>query len=71
MFTARKDAGTIIVKMTDVLKRFLRDESGATAIEHGMIVALFCIAVLFAARSISSNITNTFNVAANTMANGY
>jgi pilus assembly protein Flp/PilA len=55
--------------MCKVLARFFRDESGATAIEHGMLVALFCIAVLFAAHSISSGIENTFGVARNAMAN--
>lgn len=56
--------------MSRVLTRFLRDERGATAIEHGMLVALFCIAVLFAARSISAGIVNTFTLVGDTMANG-
>jgi len=56
--------------MLKILSDFLRDERGATAIEHGMLVALFCVAVLFAARSISSSIENTFGTARNTMANG-
>lgn len=55
--------------MSKVVKQFWRDESGATAVEHGMLVALFCIAVLFAARSISSGIVNTFGNLSNTMAN--
>lgn len=56
--------------MRTLLSKFFRDEGGATAIEHGMIVALFCVAVLFAARSVSSSIDNIFGVARNTMANG-
>lgn len=56
--------------MRNLLSTFVRDESGATAIEHGMLVALFCVAVLFAARSIGSSIENTFGTARNTMANG-
>lgn len=55
--------------MRTLLSKFFRDESGATAIEYGMIVALFCVAVLFAARTIGSNIVNTFDTARTTMAN--
>jgi pilus assembly protein Flp/PilA len=29
-----------------MLKRFLRDKGGATAIEYGLIVALICLAIV-------------------------
>lgn len=54
---------------TMLLRRFVRDESGATAIEYGMLVALFCVFVLFGARAIGSGISNTFTTATDTMKN--
>ena len=46
--------------------RFLNDESGATAIEYGLIAALISVAIIAATTSLGSNISRTFNnVAAN------
>ena len=46
-----------------MLKRFIEDESGATAIEYGLIVALIAIAIIAAMQGIGGNLTNTMNVA--------
>ena len=47
--------------MTTLLARFLNDESGATAIEYGLIAALISVAIISAATTLGSNIANTFN----------
>ena len=41
--------------------RFLNNESGATAIEYGLIAALIAVAIISAATTLGSNIANTFN----------
>jgi pilus assembly protein Flp/PilA len=44
-----------------LLSRFAADESGATAIEYGLIAALIAVAIIAALNSLSSNLKNTFN----------
>jgi pilus assembly protein Flp/PilA len=52
--------------MMTKLKRFVSDESGATAIEYGLIATLIAIAVIVAARSVGTNLAGTFtNIATN------
>ncbi len=46
--------------MTTLFARFAKDESGATAIEYGLIAALISIALIAAATSLGQNISNTF-----------
>jgi len=43
------------------LKQFLADESGATAIEYGLIAALIAVAIIAALNALSGNLQNTFN----------
>ena len=50
------------------LVRFLKDESGATAIEYGLIAALIAVAIITAVGSLGNNASNTFNTVANAMA---
>lgn len=46
--------------------RFMNDESGATAIEYGLIAAGISIAILTAVQLVGNNLTNVFtNVASN------
>ena len=47
--------------MTTTFARFLNDESGATAIEYGLIAALIAVGIILAATTVGSNISNTFN----------
>ena len=47
--------------MTTLIKRFAKDESGATAIEYGLIASLIAIGVIAAARTLGTNLSNTFN----------
>ncbi len=52
--------------MTNLFARFVSDESGATAIEYGLIAALISVAIISAATTLGTNISTTFNkVAAN------
>lgn len=46
--------------------RLLKNESGATAIEYGLIAALISVAIIVAVRAIGTNLNSTFtNVAGN------
>ena len=47
--------------MTKLFARFVKDESGATAIEYGLIAALISIAIITAATTLGTNISNTFD----------
>jgi len=44
-----------------MLKRFLMDEEGATAIEYGLIAALIGVAIITAAGLVGDGLNNTFN----------
>ena len=44
-----------------LFKRFAADQSGATAIEYGLIAALIAVAIIAALRGLSTNIQSTFN----------
>src|ERR1700687_1372277 len=53
-------------EMQILFSRFMNDESGATAIEYGLIAAGISIAILTAVQLVGNNLTNVFtNVAAN------
>lgn len=43
------------------LKTIVTDESGATAIEYGLIAALVAVAAITALTTLGSNLTATFN----------
>ena len=46
---------------------FLKDQSGATAIEYGLIAAGISVVIITAVQSVGSNLTNTFESIANAM----
>jgi pilus assembly protein Flp/PilA len=46
--------------MTKLFARFLKDESGATAIEYGLIAALISVALIAGASSLGNALNNTF-----------
>ena len=46
--------------MTQFMKRFAQDESGATAIEYGLIAALIAVVVIGAVSAIGTNLNKTF-----------
>ena len=47
--------------------RFLKDESGATAIEYGLIASLVAVAIITGAGALGNNLNNTFTSLANKM----
>ena len=49
--------------MRRFLSRFLRDESGATAIEYGMILALMFLVILGALQAFGGTGSGIFNTA--------
>ncbi len=44
-----------------VIARFLRDDSGATAIEYGMLAAILAVGVIAGSQGIGSTVTNMWN----------
>jgi pilus assembly protein Flp/PilA len=48
------------LEMTNFLKRFARDESGATAIEYGLIAAAISVAIIAVVQGIGSRLNTTF-----------
>ncbi len=51
--------------MKRVITAFLADESGATAIEYGLIAALIAVVVITAVTTVGTNLSGTFNNIAN------
>lgn len=47
--------------MKKLVQRFAKDESGATAIEYGLIAALIAVAVITAAKALGVQISSTFD----------
>lgn len=47
--------------MTKFVKSFLQNESGATAIEYGLIAALIAVAAIAAMQSLGTKLGDTFN----------
>jgi pilus assembly protein Flp/PilA len=47
--------------MKSLLARFAKDESGATAIEYGLIAAGIAVAIITAVNTVGTNLTTTFN----------
>ena len=45
----------------DILRQTLRDESGATAVEYGLIVALIFLAIAGAVAGMANENTKTWN----------
>lgn len=47
--------------MTNLIKRFSKDESGATAIEYGLIAALIALAIITGATTLGTKLGDTFS----------
>ncbi|MPZ34772.1 MAG: Flp family type IVb pilin [Rhodospirillales bacterium] len=46
--------------MSAIFSRFIRDDSGATAIEYGLIAGLIAVVVVTAVTTVGTKLTNTF-----------
>jgi pilus assembly protein Flp/PilA len=47
--------------MRNLLARFLKDETGATAIEYGLIAAGISVAIIATVAALGSNLNTTFS----------
>ncbi len=47
--------------MQKLVNRFIQDESGATAIEYGLIAALIAVALIGGATALGDSINDKFN----------
>ena len=45
----------------NIVARFANDESGATAIEYGLIAALIAVGIIAAATTLGTNLSDMFN----------
>ena len=50
--------------MQNLISRFVRDESGATAIEYGLIAALISVVIITVLTSVGNNLSAKFNAVA-------
>ena len=51
--------------MKNLFARFMNDESGATAIEYGLIAALIGVGIIVAATNLGSQLSGTFSTIEN------
>lgn len=51
------------------MRRFLKNESGATAIEYGLIATLIGIAIIAGAQLLGTSLNETFSTLADTVEN--
>jgi pilus assembly protein Flp/PilA len=56
--------------MTKLMSRFVKDESGATAVEYGLIAALIAVVIIAAVRLVGSNLFIVFNNVAGALVAG-
>ena len=47
--------------MYAILSRFAQDDSGATAIEYGLIAGLIAVVIVTAVTSVGTKLTSSFN----------
>jgi pilus assembly protein Flp/PilA len=53
--------------MTKIFARFAKDQSGATAIEYGLIAGLISVVILGALKTIGTNINTKFTNISNAL----
>ena len=53
--------------MKNLFVRFVKDDSGATAIEYGLIAALIAVAAIGAMQGIGTSLNKTFNNVSSTL----
>ncbi len=49
--------------MSKFASRFIKDESGATAIEYGLIVALIAVVIISAVTTLGTNLNKSLSTA--------
>jgi pilus assembly protein Flp/PilA len=53
------------LNMKNLFSRFVSDESGATAIEYGLIVALISVVIIGAVTTLGKNLNGSLSTAGN------
>jgi pilus assembly protein Flp/PilA len=53
--------------MSKFVARFAKDESGATAIEYGLIVALIAVVIIGAVTTLGTTLSSKFNTVTNNL----
>ena len=53
--------------MSKLLARFLKNQSGATAIEYGLIAALIAVVIIGAVSTVGSKLSGTFSQVAGSL----
>jgi pilus assembly protein Flp/PilA len=53
--------------MKSLVARFAKDESGATAIEYGLIAAGISVAIITVVNGLGSKLTSTFSTVSNAL----
>jgi pilus assembly protein Flp/PilA len=53
--------------MTKLISRFVQNESGATAIEYGLIAACISVAIIAAVQGVGSKLNTTFSNVSNAL----
>jgi len=51
-------------KKMERIKNFFKDESGASAVEYGLLVSLIAVVIIGAVTVLGGNLSTTFNTAA-------
>ena len=54
--------------MSKFVTRFMKDESGATAIEYGLIVALIAVVIIAAVTTLGTNLKSSLSTAGSAVA---
>ena len=50
------------------IKNFFKDESGVTAVEYGLLVALIAVVIIAGASALGTNVNDVFNYSAGQVA---
>ena len=53
--------------MKNLFSRFVADQSGATAIEYGLIAGLISVAIIAAVTGVGTGLKNRFNAVSNNL----
>ncbi len=53
--------------MRSLFKKFASDNSGATAIEYGLIASLIAVVIIAAVTTVGTKLTNTFTEVGNNL----
>jgi pilus assembly protein Flp/PilA len=53
--------------MKNLVARFVKDESGATAIEYGLIAAGISVAIITVVQNVGTNLSGTFSSVQNAL----